>query len=499
MAEITLGQAEAVEERTSLRTLMLIWSALFLLLLPVLGILGLFMRAYQGQFFPELDAGWFYASLTLHGLGFAGLSYAFSFVAMLYVLSRYLRFKTGILWFSTILTVLGVVLLVVCFLLRFAPGWYFLYPLPFISQGAWPAAATDLFLCAVAVLGVAWLIWSLEVLRAIAERYSLSQALCWHYLRGSNNPEIPPSVLVATAGIIAGVISILAGVAMLIFFVLHRFTDNLQDPLLVKNLTFLFGHVLINISMFHAIAVVYAVFPQYSGHAWKTIIPMVVGWNLAVIFVLLAYLHHLYMDFAQPRAVQLIGQIGSYAASIPAAVVTILGILAQVYRRSVQWTIASSLIFLGTMGWAIGGIAAVIDATVAVNFLFHNTLWVPGHFHTYLQVGLIFILLGFVAHLTQTLSGTTERAGLARAAVTLLLVGGYGFVFMFYAGGITGVPRRFALYQPETEIGTSLAKLGLLFSLLVVVGLLFYLIEVVPRWFSAYRTLRQASSSSPVS
>lgn len=240
--------------------------------------------------------------------------------------------------------------------------------------------------------------------------------------------------MVATVSTLVGVVAILAGVVMLIFFLLHRFTDNLQDPLLVKNLTFFFGPSLINIAMYHGIAVLHAVFPQYSGHAWKTAVPMVIGWNLVLLFVLLAYFHHLYMDFAQPRAVQLIGQIASYGTSIPAAVVTVLGTLAQVYRRSVRWTIASTLIFLGTMGWAIGGTAAVIDSTVAVNFRFHNTLWVPAHFHTDLLVGLIFILLGFVAHLTQSLSGVSKRVRLARTAIPLLLMGGYGFVFIFYKG-----------------------------------------------------------------
>src|SRR5207244_2732551 len=33
-----------------------------------------------------------------------------------------------------------------------------------------------------------------------------------------------------------------------------------------------------------------------------------------------------------------------------------------------QWSIAALLLYLGVMGWAIGGVAAVIDSTVSVNF-----------------------------------------------------------------------------------------------------------------------------------
>lgn len=58
-------------------------------------------------------------------------------------------------------------MVVACFT-RFSPGWYFLYPLPFKSGGTWPAWATDLFLAVLLVLGVAWLMWVLHLLWAIA-------------------------------------------------------------------------------------------------------------------------------------------------------------------------------------------------------------------------------------------------------------------------------------------------------------------------------------------
>lgn len=497
MAEITIGSAqEFADERARLRALAMTWSALLMLLLPVLGLLGLFMRAYQTQALIEtVDSSWFYASLTLHGLGFVGLSYTVSFAAMLYALARHVSLNTRVLWVSTLMTVVGVVLLVICFLMRFAPGWYFLYPLPLISAGGWSGLATDLFLAALAVLGVAWVLWELELLRAIAARYSLSQALGWHYLKGITTPELPPVVLVATVCAIAGVAALLAAVAMLIMFLVHRFTGNMVDPLLVKNLTFFFGHVLINLAMYHGIGFLYAVFPEYSGHAWKAAKPMVIAWNCVLFLVLFAYFHHLYMDFAQPRWVHVVGQIASYGTAIPAAVVTILGTLAQVYRRRVRWTLASALLFLGTMGWAVGGTAAVLDSTIAVNFRFHNTLWVPAHFHTYLLVGIVFIMLGFAAHLTQEISGRGESTWLARAIVALLLIGGYGFVSMFYLSGAHGVPRRYAFYPPEAEVGTTLAKIALVFVMLVVLGVLLYLLEVGKRWFAARAALSSPSSS----
>ena len=37
----------------------------------------------------------------------------------------------------------------------------------------------------------------------------------------------------------------------------------------------------------------------------------------------------------------------------------------------------------------MGGIAALLDATIPVNFDLHDALWVPAHFHTYLLEGVL--------------------------------------------------------------------------------------------------------------
>jgi cytochrome c oxidase subunit I len=74
------------------------------------------------------------------------------------------------------------------------------------------------------------------------------------------------------------------------------------------------------------------------------------------------------------------GQLASYLISVPAAVFTIFSTPTFVAGSKMRWQLASVLLYLGVMGWAIGGVAAVIDSTVMVNSRFHDTLWVPAHF-----------------------------------------------------------------------------------------------------------------------
>jgi cytochrome c oxidase subunit 1 len=257
-----------------------------------------------------------------------------------------------------------------------------------------------------------------------------------------------------------------------------------NDALLIKNLTFYFGHMLVNITMYFGVAMVYEIMPEYTGRPWKSNRLVAASWNLVLLLVMFAYLHHLYMDFAQPQWLQVTGQLASYLISVPAAVVTIFSTLVLVYGANMKWTLPSLMLYLGVMGWAIGGIAAVIDSTVMVNSRFHNTLWVPAHFHTYYVMGVVLMILGAVFHLSTRLSNLPENMRATRAIVTTVAFGGYGFLVMFYLAGVAGVPRRFATYPDEVAQGILYAQLSLAFIAVLLLGALLYI------WEAGRRCLR---------
>lgn len=135
----------------------------------------------------------------------------------------------------------------------------------------------------------------------------------------------------------------------------------------------------------------------------------------------------------------------------------------------------------------------MIDSTIVVNFRFHNTQWVPAHFHTYLLIGLVLIVLGFTAHFTQEVSGEPERSRISKAIATLWLLGGYGFVSLFYIGGWHSVPRRYAGYPREVAEGSLYARLALMLVLPLILALLIYIWEVGKRWLAAYAAARRPS------
>jgi cytochrome c oxidase subunit 1 len=168
-------------------------------------------------------------------------------------------------------------------------------------------------------------------------------------------------------------------------------------------------------------------------------------------------------------------------------VVTIFSALALVYRSQTRWTLTPTLLYLGVMGWAIGGVAAVIDSTISVNQQFHNTLWVPAHFHTYYLMGVVLMILGAVYHLATALTPEPENVKRTRIAAAHLVVGGYGFLLTFYLAGASAVPRRFAAYPAEVTQGPLFANVGLLFIVVMFGGVVLYLLDTGARCVRALK------------
>ena len=460
----------------AIRSVTQLWVWTVPILFLVLVLLGLMMRINQAGII-NADADLFYAVMTLHGLGMAGTAFVAGLAGVTYLLARYVRVNIGIAWTMYVLTVLGVVgLVIACLIGRFGPGWYLLYPLPFFANGVWPDWSLELAVLSLIVLGVAWLLGQIDLFRALVTRYGLTNALAWQYFRkqSADRVEIPPIVLISTAAcLVPGILTTLDGAVLLMLYLFKWFSPSLMfDPLLLKNMVFLWGHTLVNITMYLGLAMVYELLPKYTGRPWKTNAVVALSWNAVLFLVLLAFFHHLYMDFAQPVSLQYIGQVASYLSAVPATVVTVFGVIGQVYRSGMRWRFVPLCFCLGIVGWVIGGFAAVVNSTITVNSAFHNTLWVPAHFHTYFIAGYILMLWGFLYEF----SGSA-REGLAKTGLWLLVAGAYGFLFMFYLGGALGVPRRFAAYDsiPITSLATISERMAFIasaFIVLLIIGLL---------------------------
>ena len=411
--------------------------------------LGLVMRASQATWIG-IDPNLFYQIMTAHGAGMVGISGLAASSVLWYFLRRHVDLTVGILWANLAFFLIGVVLILGgIFLGGFAGGWTFLFPLPSHGLGVWDKPGATGYLLGLLLIGVGFLLLYLDVARAILAKYgSIARGLGWPQLfLGSTEAPPPPPVVASTMVVIVNIAGILAGAVVLVLMLINLYMPSFEvDALLTKNLIYFFGHVFINATIYQAVIAVYEILPEHTNRPWKVNKVFLAAWTASTFMVIAVYPHHLLMDFVMPTWALVVGQILSYTSGFPILVVTAYGALTIVHRSGIKWDIVSGLLFLSMFGWAVGVIPAVIDGTIAVNHIMHNTMWVPGHFHLYLIVGLVAMLFGFMYYLAN--QGNTGKA-IDKLAFWMFAIAGFSFSLSFLISGYASIPRRWAVHLSE--------------------------------------------------
>ena len=440
---------------------------------------GLVMRASQAGFIT-VPPNRFYQLLTAHGIGMVAIAGLGGAGVMWFFLSRYVTLSRGILLANLVCFLLGVVLVLGgIFVGGFAAAWTFLFPLPAKSAGVWGTGATASYLVGVLLVGVGFLLLYLDTGRAILRQYgSLGNALGWRQAFGKSTADAPPPAVVASTVVtIINIPAIAVGAVILTMSLVNALAPGFHvNALLAKNLIFFFGHVFINSTIYMAVIGVYEILPAFTGRPWKSSRPFLLAWTATMLMVLAVYPHHLFMDFANPTWANVLGQILSYASSLPVLAVTAAATLANVHRSGLKWNVTTSLLFASIMGWSVGVVPAVIDGTIAINRVMHNTLWVPGHFHIYLVLGIVAMLFGFMYFLGMS-TGASDGV-LDRVAVWMYIVGGLGFAATFLAAGAVSVPRRWAVHDAPWM---TYDRVGVVFALMVTLGAIAFVAAFIRR------------------
>ncbi|WP_415895486.1 cbb3-type cytochrome c oxidase subunit I [Neptuniibacter sp. PT34_22] len=452
-----------------------------MLVFSLMMLAGVTMRAAQGTFI-EIGADLFYQVMTVHGAGMVGTAGLGGTAVLWYFLRKYINLSSKVLWVNFVIFLIGVVLILgSIFVGKFAGAWTFLYPLPAKSMGVWSVESAAVFMLGLLLIGTGFLILYLDIGIKLIKKYgNLGNALGLPVVFGMKpvDPDHPTTVVAATMVLIVNFIGIAAGAVVLVLCLFNLYQPDYElDPLLIKNLIYFFGHVFINATIYSAVTAVYELLPKYTGRPWKVSKPFYYAWAAASLMVMAVYPHHLLMDFVMPPWLLVIGQILSYCSGIPVLAVTAYGALMIVYRSGIKWDLCSSMLLLSMFGWAGGVIPAIIDATVTVNKVMHNTMWVPGHFHFYLVLGLLPMIIGFCSYLAAN-SQPSKAGAIGKLAFATYFVGAMGLILTFLASGADSVPRRWAVHLPEWQY---LSQLGAIAGSMVLIGFLIFTLQNLAR------------------
>ena len=457
-------QAAGTQSGIAARGAVLAYLGVSGVVLLLMMVLGLVMRLAQAQWI-DLDPGVFYMIMTMHGAGMVGIAGLGGAALMWHFVRSHVPVSTGVFLANLGFFLFGAVLILGSgFIGGFAAGWTFLYPLPAQSGTLWSVHAAATYLVGLISIGVGFLLLYLDIARGILSVYGgLGAALGVKQAFGlapvAEGP--PPAVTASTMVLIVNILGILFGAAVLVVSLVNLYVPSFAfDALAAKNMIYFFGHVFINATIYMAVIAVYEILPVYTRRPWRTGRAFYFTWVLSTVLVLTAFPHHLFMDFVMPTWALIVGQLMSWLSGVPVLLVTAFGTLTNVYRSGLKWDAASGLVFLGPAGWAVGIIPAVADATIWVNSVMHNTQWVPGHFHTYLLLGMMAMLLG-----TMTWVAPRSTRGLAPIGFWLYLLGGLAVSLAFLAAGGSSAPRRFAVHLPDWLIYDRIGSVGAILAL----------------------------------
>ena len=457
----------------------------------VTGLLGAALRQSQADI-VRLDDNTWYAVMTAHGLGaFVGWA-AFAVMGFAWWVLAEVGFPIGLLgarlaraaWWLMVIGVAGVVVTTLVF--GFAGSWVFLYPLPFNAAGQWGNWVTAAFAASVLLVGLSIIVWCVAIIvvvtgpglgsdRSGPNRLGAAMGLgiLWPKRFVSAKP-VPYPVIPLTVIAIDMIIATLPLAVLLVEMIIESFFNVSVDPLLAKNVLWWFGHPVVYLLLFPAVAIYYLLVPRYAKRPLVAGNIIAVGWSIAVIANVTVWAHHLYLDY--PDGIQAAINTGMEPLTFALTLVSALSLYSlflTIYRSRWTWTAGSTALFLGLVSWLLAGLSGVVNATIAWDSFVHNTLWIVGHFHHMALLNIGIVIFGALYAFLPDLLGRplySDRMGMWHVWITFFA--GTAVSVIWIIQGLDGAPRRFAVlpsqYDRMTDASIPLvALLGLAQVLLV--------------------------------
>jgi cytochrome c oxidase subunit 1 len=444
----------------------------------VSGLLGMLLRESQADL-VRIDPGVFYAVMTAHGLGafvawaaFAVMGISFWVLAEVGFAMRPVGFLLArVAWWTMVVGVVGIV--VTTLVMGFGASWVFLYPLPFNSAGDWSDTAAGIFAFSVLLTGVSIITWCLAILHTVvgpglgaggaSVTTRVGAALGFGYIwpqRFRTDRPLPYPVIPLTVIAVDMIIATLPLAALLVMMIAQSIDPSITvNDQLAKNLLWFFGHPVVYLLLFPAVAVFYLLVPRYAKKDLVAGKIVAFAWFVAVVVNVIVWAHHIYTDYPSgsiQAALNTSMQPLTFAITLPSAI-SLYSLSATIWRSDFQWTPASKFLAAAMVSWLVAGLQGIVNATIVLDVVIHNTMWIVGHFHNMalLNIGLV-IFASVYAFLPRLTGREWYSTSLADSHLWLTIIGGYGMALPMLVQGLQGAPRRYAVLPERYDALTQL-------------------------------------------
>jgi cytochrome o ubiquinol oxidase subunit 1 len=257
---------------------------------------------------------------------------------------------------------------------------------------------------------------------------------------------------------------------------MHFFTNTLGgNTMMYVNLFWIWGHPEVYVVVLPAFGVFSEVTATFSRKPLFGYVSMVWATGSITFLSFSVWLHHFFTMGAGPGVNFFFG-IMTMIIAIPTGV-KIFNWLFTMYRGRVKltspmlWTIG----FIST--FAVGGMTGVLLAAPPADFVFHNSLFLIGHFHNVLIPGALFGYFAAYSYWFPKAIGFPLDEKWGKRAFWCWLIGFYFAFIPLYILGFMGMPRRLAYYDnPAWQPYLIIAALG---TVIIFLGLLCQIIQLI--------------------
>jgi cytochrome c oxidase subunit 1 len=279
------------------------------------------------------------------------------------------------------------------------------------------------------------------------------------------------------------------------------FVTNI-DPLLPRTLFWYFGHAVVYFWLLPAYFVWYSILPKLSGgRLFSDSLTRIVF----VFFLLLSTpigFHHQYADPGISIGYKMWAVISTLLILLP-SLMTAFTVISSMEHGARQRGGSGYFAWMGALPWnrpafagcalagimfAAGGFSGMINASLNIDMLVHNTAWIPGHFHLTVGTATALTFMAITYWILPQLTGRNLKfKKLALAQPYTWFVGMTLMSNALHRAGLAGIPRRTAepeyrsvTYDPpfgtvsemqwQTAIGGTILFISLVFFLIVVIA-----------------------------
>jgi cytochrome c oxidase subunit 1 len=291
------------------------------------------------------------------------------------------------------------------------------------------------------------------------------------------------------------------------------------DPLLPRTLFWYFGHAVVYFWLLPAYFVWYSILPKLSGgRLFSDPLTRIVF----ILFLLLSTpigFHHQYADPGISLGYKMWAVISTLLILLP-SLMTAFTVISSMEHGARQRGGEGYFAWMGALPWnrpafvgcalagimfAAGGFSGMINASLNIDMLIHNTAWIPGHFHLTVGTATALTFMAITYWILPQLTGRTLKyKKLALAQPYTWFVGMTLMSNALHRAGLAGIPRRVS--EPEYRTVTYDPPFGTVSEMqwqvaiggtILFISLIFLLVVVVASWRGGEKVVQPFDDTLP--